>query len=72
MSSRAGQLDYVFQEQVFQFTNGLIAGGFIFFTLLALTVVWFLKNHLLKLLLIFTTLHTVLVSYDFLILKYSS
>lgn len=65
MSSRAGQLDCVFQEQVFQFTNGLIAGGFIFFTLLALTVVWFLKNHLLKLLLIFTTLQTVLVSYDF-------
>jgi hypothetical protein len=65
MSSRASQLDFVFHEQIYQFTNGLIAGGFIFFTLLALTVVWFLKNHLLKLLLIFTTLQTVLVSYDF-------
>lgn len=59
------QLESIFEQQLFQFTSGLISGGFIFFTLLALTIVWFLNNPLLKLLLIFTTLQTMLVSYDF-------
>jgi len=65
MNLATAQLESTFEQQYFQFTSGLIAGGFVFFTLLALTIVWFLKNPLLRLLLIFTTLQTVLVSYDF-------
>ena len=65
MNLATAQLESTFEQQYFHFTSGLIAGGFVFFTLLALTIVWFLKNPLLRLLLIFTTLQTVLVSYDF-------
>lgn len=65
MNPNAVKLDSIFEQQVFQFAGGLISGGFVFFTLLALTIVWFLNNPLLKLLLIFTTLQTILVSYDF-------
>jgi signal transduction histidine kinase len=65
MKTATAQLNAVFELQSYNFASGLIAGGFVFFTLLALTVVWFLKNKLLKLLLVFTSLQTLLVSFDF-------
>ncbi|MCL9980860.1 MAG: hypothetical protein NBV77_05380 [Bacteroidia bacterium] len=65
MNPNAVNLESIFEQQLFQFAGGLISGGFVFFTLLALTIVWFLNNPLLKLLLIFTTLQTILVTYDF-------
>jgi signal transduction histidine kinase len=65
MISESTQLNTVFDEQLFHFSSGLIAGGFVFFTLISMSIVWFLKDPLLKLLLFFTSLQTVFVIYDF-------
>jgi signal transduction histidine kinase len=65
MISESTQLITVFDEQLFHFSSGLIAGGFVFFTLISMSIVWFLKDPLLKLLLFFTSLQTVFVIYDF-------
>lgn len=65
MITTAAELEAIFKLHKYHFFSGLIAGGFVFFTLLALTVVWFLKNKLLRLLLVFTALQTLLVWFDF-------
>lgn len=65
MISESTQLITVFDEQLFHFSSGLIAGGFVFFTLISMSIVWFLKDPLLKLMLFFTSLQTVFVIYDF-------
>lgn len=64
MSLNSSELPSILDLQDFSFVGGLITGGFVFFTLLAITVVWFLRNPLLVLLMVFTALQTILVGYD--------